>query len=110
MKAKYISKIHYPNGKVTTHEDKLGTSPRFWNNQLKLSANDKVKMNYATKSIGGKPVVTSVRSDYKDGTYMTTTLLNSKQLNKKTVSRGKAFSHKKNSLSSLFRKNKRLKG
>lgn len=95
MRAKYISKIYYPNGKVKVHEEKLGTSSRFWDKQVKVSAKEKVNVKYSTKSIGGKPVVTSVRSDFRDGTYMTTSLIDLKQLNK-SVSRGKASTHKKN--------------
>lgn len=94
MKAKYLSKIHYPNGKVKIHEDKLGTSARFWNEEVKRSNKDKVKVNYTVKTIKGKPVVTSVRSDFKDGSYMTSSLLDTKQLNK-SVSRGKVSSLKK---------------
>ncbi len=103
MKAKYESKIFYPNGKVKVHQEKLGTSSRFWDKQVKLSAKDKIKVNYTTKSIKGKPVVTSVRSDFKDGTYMTTSLLDTKQLNK-SVRHGNASMHAKNSLSSFKKK------
>ena len=95
MRAKYVNKIFYPNGKVKISQEKLGTSSHFWDKQVKLSAKDKVKVNYTTKSIGGKPVVTSVRSDFRDGTYMTTSLLDTKQLNK-SVRHGKVSMHKKN--------------
>lgn len=103
MKAKYESKIFYPNGKVKVHQEKFGTSSRFWDKQVKLSAKDKIKVNYTTKSIKGKPVVTSVRSDFRDGTYMTTSLLDTKQLNK-SVRHGNASMRAKNSLSSFKKK------
>lgn len=103
MKAKYVSKIFYPNGKVKVHHEKLGTSSRFWDKQVKLSAKDKVKVNYTIKSVRGKPIVTSVRSDFKDGTYMTTSLLDINQLNN-SVSHGKVSTRAKNRLSSFRKK------
>lgn len=108
MKVKYKSTMRYPDGKIKVHEDKLGSSTRFWSNQAKLNAKDGVKTSFATKTVKNKPVVTSVRSEFKDGTVMTTSLLDTTQLNK-TVSRGKVSSHKKSSQSSTKKYKKKVK-
>ena len=93
MKAKYKHSFHSPNGKVSNSNEYLGTSPAFWAKEAKLAAKDGTKMSYSTKVVNGKPIVTSVRFDYKDKGFLVTRLNDTKQLNK-TVSRGKKTSRK----------------
>lgn len=93
MKAKYKNMIKTPKGRVSFAEENLGSSPSFWAKQAKLSARDNIKVSFATRTIKGKPTVVSVRSEFSDGTVMTSSLMPKSKLNKSNKSKKKS-SHK----------------
>ena len=90
MRAKYRNMIKTPNGRVSFAEENLGSSPSFWAKQAKFSAKDHVKVSFATRTIKGKPTVVSVRSEFKDGTVMTSSLMPKSKLNKSNKSETKS--------------------
>lgn len=101
MKEKFSVAIISKNGRRKFNSEMLPNTPSFWNKQAKLDSKAKVKTSYNVVTTNGKQKVSSVRSEFANGDVVIAT--NIGQFNK-TVSRGKAPSHKKNSLSSSKRK------